>query len=443
MTRFLQAFTGLTALVFLSGAAFAAEPSGRESDVVRAFRKAGPAVVSIRALRAGQRAGAASGLGPEFFNDFWFGPGRRGPEENLGSGVIIAPDGYILTNQHVVEGASKIMVSLQDGTEVPAEMIGADYRSDLAVLKISPKQKLSYLPMGKSSDLMIGETVVVIGNPFGLGHTLTVGVVSALHRKVQVGDRVYGEFVQTDASINPGNSGGAMLNVQGELVGITTAIYSKAQGIGFAIPIDKAKRVVDDLIAYGAVEPGWLGFEVEELTPELSTALAVSPGFGVMVSRVWPQGPAEGAGLKAGMVIYQMDGKAVPSKAAFKEINSEITRNDAAPVKYFDQGREGELLIKAVEFPMSLAPMLSRQLLGIDVTGTGQGGVSVSKIDPASPAGKIGLGRGDVIIRLNQNLLKTRDDFYQALVRNRNLNSVIIVIKRGNIFYYVTLPLRS
>jgi len=445
MRRLAQAFAGLMAGVFLGSAVHSANPVARENDVVRAFRKAGPAVVSIRALRVVEYQGGLRRdfYGPDFFNDFWFGPGIRRQEENLGSGVIIDPAGHILTNQHVIEGASRIMVSLQNGTEVPAEVMGADYRSDLAVLKINAKHQLNYLPMGQSSELMSGETLVVIGNPFGLGHTVTVGVVSALHRRVQVNDRVYGEFIQTDASINPGNSGGAALNIQGELVGITTAIYSKAQGIGFAIPIDKAKRVVDDLIAYGEVEPGWLGIEVEDLTPELSGALAVSPGFGVMVSKVWPQSPAEKAGLKAGVVIFELDGKSAPSKFAFKDILMDITKNDEVSIRYFEQGKEGEFLVKAADFPLSLAGELSWNLLGIEVSNTSGGGVMVSRVEPNSPAGKLGLGRGDIILRMNQKTLSSRDDFYRALVRNRNQSSVIIVIKRKNIYYYVSLPLRS
>ena len=446
MRKLPQAFAGLMLMVFFGGVCRAASPSiARENDVVRAFRKAGPAVVSIRALRmvAYQGGVRRDFFGPEFFNDFWFGPGIRRQEESLGSGVIIDPNGYILTNHHVIEGASKILVSLQTGPEVQADVIGADYKSDLAVLKINVKHPLSYLPMGRSSDLMIGETMIVIGNPFGLGHTLTVGVVSALHRRIQINDRVYGEFIQTDASINPGNSGGAMLNILGELVGITTAIYSKAQGIGFAIPIDKAKRIVDDLIAYGQVEPGWLGIDVEDLTPQLSAALSAPAGSGVMVSKIWPNSPAEKAGIKAGAVISELDGKALSSKIAFKDSMSEITRNDSINVKYLSQGKATEVSIKAVEFPVSLASELSWELLGIDVVDAGGNGVKISKVDPASPAGKIGLGRGDIIYKVNQNALKTTGDFYQALIRNRNQSSVIIVIKRSNIFYYVTLPLRS
>jgi len=445
MSAVKQAFSGLVLLVLSADAVLASKPVERENDAVRAFRKAGPAVVSIRALRVVQYRGALPGdfMNPDFFNDFFFGPRARRQEESLGSGVIIDPRGYILTNQHVIQAASKILVSLQNGAEVSAELIGADYPSDLAVLKISTSQKLAYLPMGTSSDLMIGESVIAIGNPFGLGHTLTVGTVSSLHRKIQVNDRVYGEFIQTDASINPGNSGGALLNIVGELVGITTAIYAKAQGIGFAIPIDKAKRIVDDLIAYGSVQPGWLGIDVEDLTPELSAALSVAPGAGVMISWVWPESPAEKAGLKPGMAVVELDEKPVGSRAAFKEIMGDITRNDEVKIKYLDQGQEKTIAAKAEDFPARLAPRLCWRLLGIEVSAARGQGVVISKIDASSPAGKIGVSRGDMILRLNQSQLLSINDFYQALIRGRNQASVIVVIKRQNIYYYVTLPLRG
>jgi len=440
-----QAFTGLVLILSIGVIAQAGPVDSRENNVVKAFRKAGPAVVSIRALRVAkyQTPSTRGFFGPEFFNDFWFGPGVRREQESLGSGVIINPHGYILTNQHVVEGASKILVSLQNGAEVQADLIGADYKSDLAVLKINTKQQFGYLAMGQSSDLMIGESVIVIGNPFGLGHTLTVGVVSALHRRIQVGDRVYGEFIQTDASINPGNSGGAMLNINGDLIGITTAIYSKAQGIGFAIPISKAKRIVDDLIAFGTVKPGWLGIDVEDLTPELSSALSVPLNAGVMISKVWPGSPSDKAGLKAGMVVLEFDEKAAPSKQVFKEIMADITRNAQVKIKYFEQGKENSAIVRADDFPAQMASELCWSLLGLEVGPAKGPGVVISKIDPSSPAGKIGIGRGDQIFRVNQNPVNGIDDFYQIIIGNRNQNSVIIVIKRENTIYYVTLPLRG
>ena len=200
---------------------------------------------------------------------------------------------------------------------------------------------------------------------------------------------------------------------------------------------------MDDLIAYGVVQPGWLGIEVEDLSPELSSALSVSPGFGVLISKIWPGSPAEKAGLKPGMVIYDLDNKSVPSKNAFKDAMMDITRNDPIKVKYFEQGKEKEVAIRADDFPRQLSAELCWDLLGLEVGAATGAGVAITKIDPSSPAYKIGLGRGDNIMRLNQTQLANVTDFYQALVRNRNSNSVIIVIKREKYFYYVTLPLRG
>jgi len=427
---------------------WASEQSARENQVVRAFRKAGPAVVSIKAIRVEISRANWFGLPAEefwsgFFDNFFFGPGIKREEENIGSGVIIDPRGYILTNQHVVEGAEKILVLLLNGEQYQAKMVGADTRSDLAVLKIAPKKPLSYLPMATSSDLMIGETLIAIGNPFGLGPTLTVGVVSALNRRIKINDRIYGEFIQTDASINPGNSGGALLNILGELVGITTAIYSNAQGIGFAIPIDKAKRIVDDLVKYGEVHPGWLGLEVQPLTEKIRSAISLPARSGMLIVKVWENSPAEKAGLKPGMVILEIDHHPVSSLWDYKFVLGEITVGDRVKIKYFDQGQIKETELRSEEYPGSLAPELCWKLLGIKVNPADHIGVMVSKVDPNSPAGQVGIARGDIIIRFNQKDIFSLDDLYNELIKNRNQQSVLVVIKRGNFYYYVNLLMRS
>jgi len=427
---------------------WASEQSARENQVVRAFRKAGPAVVSIKAIRVEISRANWFGLPAEefwsgFFDNFFFGPGIKREEENIGSGVIIDPRGYILTNQHVVEGAEKILVLLLNGEQYQAKMVGADTRSDLAVLKIAPKKPLSYLPMATSSDLMIGETLIAIGNPFGLGPTLTVGVVSALNRRIKINDRIYGEFIQTDASINPGNSGGALLNILGELVGITTAIYSNAQGIGFAIPIDKAKRIVDDLVKYGEVHPGWLGLEVQPLTEKIRSAISLPAQSGILIVKVWENSPAEKAGLKPGMVILEIDHHPVSSLWDYKFVLGEITVGDRVKIKYFDQGQIKETELRSEKYPGSLAPELCWKLLGIKVNPADHIGVMVSKVDPNSPAGQVGIARGDIIIRFNQKDIFSLDDLYNELIKNRNQQSVLVVIKRGNFYYYVNLLMRS
>jgi len=427
---------------------WASEQSARENQVVRAFRKAGPAVVSIKAIRVEISRANWFGLPAEefwsgFFDNFFFGPEIKREEENIGSGVIIDPRGYILTNQHVVEGAEKILVLLLNGEQYQAKMVGADTRSDLAVLKIAPKKPLSYLPMATSSDLMIGETLIAIGNPFGLGPTLTVGVVSALNRRIKINDRIYGEFIQTDASINPGNSGGALLNILGELVGITTAIYSNAQGIGFAIPIDKAKRIVDDLVKYGEVHPGWLGLEVQPLTEKIRSAISLPARSGMLIVKVWENSPAEKAGLKPGMVILEIDHHPVSSLWDYKFVLGEITVGDRVKIKYFDQGQIKETELRSEKYPGSLAPELCWKLLGIKVNPADHIGVMVSKVDPNSPAGQVGIARGDIIISFNQKDIFSLDDLYNELIKNRNQQSVLVVIKRGNFYYYVNLLMRS
>ena len=427
---------------------WASEQSARENQVVRAFRKAGPAVVSIKAIRVEISRANWFGLPAEefwsgFFDNFFFGPEIKREEENIGSGVIIDSRGYILTNQHVVEGAEKILVVLLNGEQYQAKMVGADTRSDLAVLKIAPKKPLSYLPMATSSDLMIGETLIAIGNPFGLGPTLTVGVVSALNRRIKINDRIYGEFIQTDASINPGNSGGALLNILGELVGITTAIYSNAQGIGFAIPIDKAKRIVDDLVKYGEVHPGWLGLEVQPLNEKIRSAISLPAQSGMLIVKVWENSPAEKAGLKPGMVILEIDHHPVSSLWDYKFVLGEITVGDRVKIKYFDQEQIKETELRSEKYPGSLAPELCWKLLGIKVNPADHIGVMVSKVDPNSPAGQVGIARGDIIISFNQKDIFSLDDLYNELIKNRNQQSVLVVIKRGNFYYYVNLLMRS
>jgi len=297
--------------------------------------------------------------------------------------------------------------------------------------------------MATSSDLMIGETLIAIGNPFGLGPTLTVGVVSALNRRIKINDRIYGEFIQTDASINPGNSGGALLNILGELVGITTAIYSNAQGIGFAIPIDKAKRIVDDLVKYGEVHPGWLGLEVQPLTEKIRSAISLPAQSGMLIVKVWENSPAEKAGLKPGMVILEIDHHPVSSLWDYKFVLGEITVGDRVKIKYFDQGQIKETELRSEEYPGSLAPELCWKLLGIKVNPADHIGVMVSKVDPNSPAGQVGIARGDIIISFNQKDIFSLDDLYNELIKNRNQQSVLVVIKRGNFYYYVNLLMRS
>ena len=259
--------------------------------MVRAVRKVSPAVVNISSeYEVRKQVSPFSGYRMDpffdsFFKDF-FDPGneRRYTRNSLGSGVIIdGQRGFILTNAHVVEKTGTIRVVLNDQEEYAAQVVGADPDSDLAVLRIESKTPLPAIDMGDSDNLMIGETVIAIGNPFGFSHTVTTGVISALNRSFRIDDRVFQDFIQTDASINPGNSGGPLLNINGELVGINTAIYAKAQGIGFAIPINKAKRIINDLIRYGEVIPAWIGITVQDIDKRLAKYLKMQEAGGVLV----------------------------------------------------------------------------------------------------------------------------------------------------------------
>jgi len=263
-------FLSTFSLYFLLPLSVQAQEGNRRSPVVLVAEKASLAVVSIFSTQEVERQEnpfSGNPLFEDFFRDFFEPFPQRRTERSLGSGVVIRPDGYILTNEHVVLQSGKVQIQLADDRKLNARLVGADSDSDLAVLKVDEAKALPHLPLGTSDDLMIGETVIAIGNPFGLSHTVTTGVVSAVNRSLNTGERTYYDFIQTDASINPGNSGGPLLNIKGDLIGINTAIYGKAQGIGFAIPISRAKRIVEELISHGAVDSPWIGIATQTLTP--------------------------------------------------------------------------------------------------------------------------------------------------------------------------------
>ena len=272
-----------------------------------AAKVASPAVVSINTLTGTRNPRADD---PTF--RFFFGDQQSQPQSGLGSGVIISPDGYILTNNHVVEGADEIEVKLNDGRATRAKIIGTDPESDLAVLKVA-LDKLPVITLGNSDALQVGDQVLAIGNPFGVGQTVTSGIVSALGRN-QLGINTFENFIQTDAAINPGNSGGALIDVNGNLLGINTAIYSRSggsMGIGFAIPVSTAKLVLDGIVGEGKVTRGWIGVEPSDLTPDLAESFGVKSVSGVIITGVLQNGPAAQAGIRPGDVIVQVGAKVV------------------------------------------------------------------------------------------------------------------------------------
>ena len=303
----------------VTGAALARGPETdpvRRSLVVEAVEKTSPAVVNVSTEQVIEQRGAPfrtpqDPFFDEFFHDFFDSRPRRYTAASLGSGVIVAEDGTILTNEHVVLKASKIKVALADGRDFDARLVGADADSDLAVLRIKTGDALPHVALGISSDLMIGETVIAIGNPFGLSHTVTTGVVSAVGRSLRSEDHTYTDFIQTDASINPGNSGGPLINTRGEVIGINTAMNAQAQGIGFAIPINMAKVIAPLLRQYGKAPRSWMGVYPQSITINLMKAFGLKERRGALVSDVVTDSPAAKAGLATGDVILEFDGHSI------------------------------------------------------------------------------------------------------------------------------------
>ena len=289
-----------------------------DSPFVRVAERVTPSVVNISTVSSGKGRAPSEQFRPfgndpffrDFFDRFFEGMPHRRQQTSLGSGLIIEKGGLILTNNHVVKDADEITVKFADKHEVKGKVVGTDPKTDLAVIRVSVKDDLPVAILGDSDVLRVGEWAIAIGNPFGLDHTLTVGVVSATGRS-EVGIATYENFIQTDASINPGNSGGPLLNIKGEVIGINTAIVASGQGIGFAIPVNMARKVMGDLVKKGKVTRGWLGVGIQRLTPELAKSFGVNADDGVLVSQVMPKSPAETAGLKTGDLILSIDGKPV------------------------------------------------------------------------------------------------------------------------------------
>jgi Do/DeqQ family serine protease len=434
--------------------------SERESPVVRAVRKVSPAVVNISSsYEVRKRANPFSGFGmdpffEEFFKDF-FDPRyeRRRQSTSLGSGVIIdGKRGFILTNAHVIERSGNIKVVLEDEREFEAKIVGADPDSDLAVLQIDSATRLPAIEMGSSDDLMIGETVIAIGNPFGFSHTVTTGVISAVDRSIRSDERVYLDFIQIDASVNPGNSGGPLLNINGDLIGINTAIYAKAQGIGFAIPINKAKKIISDLIQFGEVIQTWIGITVQNLDKKLAGYLRVPGKKGVMVKALESGSPASSAGVKEGDIILAIGNKKITSVQDYWSVKKTYAAGDTLKAQIWRNGKTKTLNIKSRVFPLDMAEDLAVRLMGVrveDLTPKNRRnyrvsvrqGVVITEIDSRSDLAKIGARPGDVIRQIDDAAIENKDDFKKAIVKYRQRRSVVILLQRGDQGYYITLKL--
>jgi len=415
----------------------------RRSLVVQAVEKASPAVVNVSTEQVVERRASPfpfpqDPFFEEFFRDFVDPRPRRFKTTSLGSGVIVAADGTIMTNVHVIERASRIQVMLIDRREFDATLVGADADADIAILRVKAGGDLPHIPFGSSADLMIGESVIAIGNPFGLSHTVTTGVVSAVGRSLRDEDRTYTDFIQTDASINPGNSGGPLLDIKGELIGINTAIYGKAQGIGFAIPVDRAQRVMKDLVSYGEVRHAWVGLVVQDLTPDLAQHFGVRRG--VVVAQAEPKSPAEAAGIARGDAVTKVDGHEVASREEFEQRIEDHAEGDRITLTLRREGRDEDVRLAAATFPAARADELAWQLLGLQAAGA-EDGLVVSRVRPGSPAARIGVQRGDRLLGLGGTPLRSVAELRRKMIEVRSARSVLLSVGRGPYQYNVNVPL--
>src|SRR2546426_3345223 len=378
-------------------------------------RAAMPAVVNIASARTVRGpAGPATPFFSDPFFRFFFGP-ERAPrrERSLGSGVIVTRDGYVLTNNHVVEGAQDIRVTLGDRREFTARLVGADSKTDIAVLKL-PAGSFSIIPLGDSKRVDVAEVVLAIGNPFGLSQTVTQGIVSAVGR-ADLGIADYEDFIQTDAPINPGNSGGALVDARGALIGINTAIFSQtggSQGIGFAVPVNMARQVMEQLVRRGRLTRGYLGVSLQEVTPALARGLGVSVERGVIVGDVAPDSPAARAGLKRGDVILAVDGTPVDDVGRLRNLIAGTAPGTTLKLTVLRDGREQTLDVALGETPergpTTAAPPSAPERPGLSVTDVtpevakklglppGLAGALVTEVIPGGPAAEAGLRPGDV-----------------------------------------------
>ena len=451
--RLLPAALFMSALLVILGAGPArADRAARMTPVVKVAQEVAPAVVNI-ATKSRAPAGIFRS-GDEFFDRFFedfFGPMER-ESSSLGSGVIIdGRKGLIITNSHVVHKASEITVQLADQRTFPAEVVGADPDSDLALLRIKPQGALPQVRLGDSSDLMIGESVIAIGNPFGLSHTVTQGVISALGRKVRASKQEWlVDLIQTDASINPGNSGGPLLNVEGQLVGINTAIYYKAQGIGFAVPVNRVKRVVGDLIRHGEVVPVWLGLSLQEVSPRLASHFGLRQAQGVLVLEVMPQSPAQQAGLKRGDLILALDGRQINGVSDYGARLGALSAGSQVRLTLLRPQGQAEATLRAKAFPLERAMEVAWHRLGFSVQALDQAtarrhqapmgsAVVIAKLRPGSRAAAIGLLPGDLVRKVGDKATTSLKVFSSQIARSRLQSRITILVQRGPAAQYITL----
>jgi len=444
------------------------EPPADAASLATGFRgvvrKALPAVVNISTTKVVETRGERAPFFMDpFFRDFFgfnwgFDIPRERRERSLGSGVIVSPDGYILTNEHVIRDATEIVVALSDKRELKAEIVGADPRTDIAVLKLKEKaENLPHLPLGDSKTVAVGDIVLAMGNPFGIGQTVTMGIVSATGRGgLNIED--YEDFIQTDAAINPGNSGGPLVNVRGEVIGINTAILSRSgghQGIGFAVPSNMAREVMQQIIEKGRVVRGWLGVSIQPVTPAMAKALKLAEPSGAIVGAVESGSPAARAGLQTGDVIIGVDDEKIEDSRQLrltiaragpgKKVHLKVVRDGKSMTIPVELGELRERPEEAARRPGQggplegvqvddLTPQVARQLgLPRDTFG-----VVVTQVQPFSRAAEAGLQRGDVIQEVNREAVTNVATFERA-IRRAGDGPIMLLVNRGGRTFFVVM----
>ncbi|MBI5183322.1 MAG: Do family serine endopeptidase [Nitrospinae bacterium] len=439
---------------------------------VEIAKKENPAVVNISTTSKTKFKHPERGFrGPrspfgerDFFGDFFdrfFGEiPNEIPRRSLGSGFVIDKEGYILTNNHVIADAEEIKVTLHNEKVYDAKVVGTDSKTDIALIKVEAKENLPVVVMGDSDKLEVGEWVIAIGNPFGLSHTVTVGVISAKGRR-GIGPGPYDNYIQTDASINPGNSGGPLIDTKGEVVGINSTIIAGNTGgnigIGFAVPINMAKDILNDLKEKGSVTRGWLGVIIQKVTPDLAKSFNLSESEGALVADVMPKSPADDVGLKRGDVIIEFDGKKIgameelPMIVASTKVGSKVDmviiregqkkRMKVTIAELKDEGEKKKILLSTNKLGMNvqeITPEIS-QGLGLE----NNNGVLVTDVEVGSPADEGGILRGDVIIQVNRQDIKDINNYRDAMDKVKEGDTILFLIKRGSSTIYVTAKMEK
>ena len=447
--------------LFLAAAlsAFAAGAGAQDPGSISSMvKRLSPSVVNISTTNVTRIEPFGSPYQDEYFRKFFdrfFSdqfPGREFRKKGLGSGFILSTDGYILTNNHVVRKAEEIEVILQSGDRYSAGIVGKDPKTDLALLKIEAQKPLPAVKMGDSSALEIGDRVLAIGNPFGLGHTVTAGIVSAKGRALGIGQ--YDNFIQTDAAINPGNSGGPLFSFDGEVVGVNTAVIARGQGLGFAIPINMAAMVVEQLKTHGRVVRAWLGVMIQDVTPEISEALGIDRREGGLISEVKEGSPAAVAGVRRGDVVVSVNGEKIADASALARKLALLEPGVPTEFVVLRDGRERTYRIKLVEHPDNQesgeveARRDVERGLGIEVSDITQTirnrlgikrseGVVVVSVAPGSVASEKGIRVGDLVLEINGNSVRGLSDYKRILEESGERKTLLFLVERKGRTLYV------